>query len=726
MKIYSCILFTIILCVSAEAQDIISLYRNPKADIESRIDDVMSRLTLEEKVSMVSAQSKFSSPGVPRLGIPEIWMSDGPFGIREENLWDEWKGAGHTNDSCTANPNLTCLAATWNREMAAKYGTNLGEEARYRGKTVLLAPGVNIFRTPLCGRNFEYMGEDPYLASEMAVPYIQNIQKEGVAACVKHFALNNQEAHRHKVNVVVDDRALREIYLPAFEAAVKKAGVWAVMGAYNRYKGEFCCENQYLLNDILKGEWKFDGVVISDWGGVTNTEQSVKNGLDLEFGTWTNGLTEGRSDAYASYYMADAYLDGIRKGNYSENELNDKVRRILRLIFRTTMSGNSNFGSFASEEHFNTAKEIASEGIVLLKNESHILPLNLSKIKKILVVGDNATAKHASGGGSMYLKTKYETTVLESLMEVVDNRAHILYSRGYKPCGPTDDMKEIIELRTKAVELAKDVDLVIFVGGHNRWGYQDCEGLDKVSYNLPFYQEELIKALAVANSNLVVTLISGSAVAMPWLDNSKAVLYGWYGGSEGGNAIADVLVGKTNPSGKLPFTIAEKLEDYPPHYLNIYDVNNTGDVFYEESIFVGYRWFDKQHIRPLFPFGYGLSYTDFKIGKPKYDTNKICDNNLSVMIPVTNKGKCRGAEVVQLYISDIDSSLPRPVKELKDFKKIWLEPGETQNIEFVISEEMLRFYDPERNGWKSEPGKFKACIGTSSRDIVQKFYFELE
>ena len=365
-----------------------SVYLDTTKPIEQRVEDALGRLTLKEKVAMVHAQSKFSSPGVPRLGIPEFWMTDGPHGIRPEVLWDEWDQAGWTNDSCVAYPALTCLAATWNPEMSMLYGKSIGEEARYRNKTVLLGPGVNIYRTPLNGRNFEYMGEDPYLAGRMVVPYVQGVQQNGVAACVKHFALNNHEVNRHTTNVVVDDRALYEIYLPAFKAAVQEGQAWSIMGAYNLYKGQYACHNQYLLNDILKGEWKFDGVVVSDWGGVHDTDQAITNGTDMEFGSWTNGLSQGTSNAYDSYYLATPYLQRIQEGKVGTQELDDKVRRILRLAFRTTMDLNRPFGSLNSPAHYEAARRIGEEGIVLLQNKNRVLPIDLNKAKKIAVVGE--------------------------------------------------------------------------------------------------------------------------------------------------------------------------------------------------------------------------------------------------------------------------------------------------------------------------------------------------
>lgn len=706
-------------CTASCVRDNVPLYKNVSAPIEQRVEDALSRMTFEEKVAMLSAQSKFSSPGVPRLGIPDIWMSDGPFGVREDNRWDEWGTASHTNDSCTAFPALSCLAATWNRDMAFRYGQALGEESRYRGKTVQLAPGVNIFRTPLCGRNFEYMGEDPLLVSQMAVPYIRGIQKNNVAACIKHYALNNQEAHRHDIECVVSDRALREIYLPAFEAAVKEGGVWSVMGAYNKYEGKYCCENASLVNGILKGEWGFDGVMVSDWGGATSTDDSVDGGLDLEFGTWTDGLTEGLSNAYSRYCLADAYENGLKSGKYSMEGLDDKVRRVLRLIFRTTMSGSTDFGSFASPEHFALSREIAAEGITLLKNDAGTLPVELDGIRKILVVGDNATARHIDAGGSMYLKTKYEITPLEGILAAVGGRAEVRYVRGYRPCPVPGEPEDAEKLREEAVEAAKDADLVLFFGGHNRWAHQDCEGLDKLKYNLPYSQDALIEALGEATDHLVVTLITGTAVPMPWADSAEAVLYGWYGGSEGGNAIADVLFGKAGPAGRLPFTIARSLDDYPVHHLGLYDPENAGKVVYGEGIYVGYRGFDKMDIEPQFPFGYGLSYTDFEFGKAAADRKSVREGGkIRFRVPVRNVGDRKGAAVVQLYIHRTEpSQVDRPMRELKGFGKIWLSQREKGMVELELPTEALRWYDEKNQCWRVEKGGYEAQFGTSSRDI---------
>lgn len=703
----------------------IPVYLDVDKPIEERVEDALMRMTLEEKINMLHAQSKFCSKGVSRLGIPENWMTDGPHGIREEVFWDEWDGAKWTNDSCIAFPALTCLAATWNTDMAALYGKSIGQEARYRNKNVLLGPGVNIYRTPLNGRNFEYMGEDPYLAARMVVPYVQQVQKNNVAACVKHFALNNQEENRHTIDVVLDDRALYEIYLPAFKAAVQEGGAWAIMGAYNKYKGEYCCHNQYLLNDILKGEWGFDGVVVSDWGGTENTWQAIHNGLDMEFGSWTDGMKWGVANAYDNYYLALPYLNLIKEGKVGTKELDDKVRRILRLVFRTNMAKNRAWGSFGTEEHALAGRQIAEEGIVLLQNNNRLLPLNLNETKKILIVGDNARQMMTVGGGSSSLKAKYEVVPFDGISSYVGQHSQVSYARGYLPF--TGDVKPESEtLREEAVEAAKDADVVIYVGGLNKWGCQDCEGVDRWGYGLPYEQDKLISALAEVNPNIVVVLISGNAIAMPWANEVSSILYAWYGGTEAGNALARVLYGDVNPSGKLPFTIARQLDHYAAHALNAYNAKDSAFVEYKESIFVGYRWIDKQKkIKPLFPFGHGLSYTTFEYGKPTLDKQTLSgEQQITLTVSVKNNGTRAGSEVVQLYIADKKSTLPRPLKELKGFRKVHLLPSQEEQLVFVIDKEALCFFDDRKHEWVAEPGKFEALIGASATDIKGKVMFE--
>lgn len=740
-KIITASMLSLLLGGTVQAQSL-PVYLDDSKPIEDRIEDALSRITVEEKVALIHAQSKFSSPGVARLGIPEFWMTDGPHGIRPEVLWDEWNQAGWTNDSCVAFPALTCLAATWNPEAALLYGQSIGEEARYRNKTVLLGPGVNIYRTPLNGRNFEYMGEDPYLASQMVVPYVKGVQQNGVAACVKHYALNNQEINRHTTNVIVDDQALYEIYLPAFKAAVQKGKAWAIMGSYNLYKNQHNCHNRYLLNDILKGEWGFDGVVVSDWGGVHNTEEAIYNGMDMEFGSWTNGLSKGMGNAYDNYYLAHPYLKQIKEGKIGTKELDDKVRRILRLAFRTTMNRNRPYGAMLSEEHIAAARKIGEEGIVLLQNKKNILPIDLNRTKKIAVIGENALKMMTVGGGSSSLKVQYECSPLDGIKRRIGDGIEISYARGYvgDTGGQFDgvssgqnlkDDRSARQLIEEAVRIAQSADYVIFIGGLNKSGHQDCEDTDRKGLELPYKQDKVIGALAKVNKNLIVVNISGNAVAMPWISEVPAVIQAWYLGTEAGNAIASVLVGDVNPSGKLPFTFPEKLEDVGAHQLGDYPGRQREDgIFdekYNESIFVGYRWTDKQKIRPLFPFGHGLSYTTFAYGKATVNKKVMkIDEQIAITVPITNTGKRIGSEIVQLYISDLKSSLPRPVKELKGFSKIQLAPGETQEVTFLIDKQALSFFNDSRHEWVAEPGKFEAQIAASATDIKSKVTFELE
>ena len=791
-----------------QAQNI-PVYLDESKPIEQRIDDALKRMTLDEKIAVIHAQSKFSSPGVKRLGFPDLWTDDGPHGVRPDVLWDEWVQAGQTNDSCVAFPALTCLAATWNPEMAHLYGISLGEEALYRKKSVMLGPGVNINRTPLAGRNFEYLGEDPYLASSMVVPYVKGLQSKGVAACVKHYALNNDEEYRHQVNVKVSDRALHEIYLPAFRAAVQQGGAWAIMGAYNLYQNQHNCHNSILLNKILKNDWGFDGVVISDWGGCHDTEEAITNGLDLEFGTWTDGLTMGRTNAYDSYHMAEAYKRLIKEGKYTTKELDEKVRRVLRLFYRTTMQREKPHGFLCSDAHYEAARKIAQEGIVLLKNSpvssksspskleggrgrvsstsspskiegargsmpvSPLLPLDKSKQQRILVVGENAIKMMTVGGGSSSLKVQHEILPLDGLLSFpagnagdlarrINSQFSMDYARGY--VGDTiqsfdgvtvgrslRETRSQAELTAEAVEKAKNADVVIFFGGLNKSGYQDCEGHDRKQYGLPYGQDELIEAILKVNPSLVYVNISGNAVAMPWADKVPAIVQAWFLGSEAGTAIADVLFGNVNPSGKLPFTWFASLEQCGAHALNTYPGiwrpdHQIIDEEYSEDVFVGYRWTDlpekvkraklRAHNSPsklegarghvTFPFGHGLSYTTFKLGKLTADKKQMtADGQITVFIDVTNTGSRAGAETVQLYIADKKASVERPVKELKAFRKVYLQPGETRQLSFTLDQSALSFYDEQKGGWRAEPGEFNVLAGTSAENIVSSLSFTL-
>lgn len=699
------------------------VYLDETKPVDERIEDALSRMTLEEKIAMCHAQSKFSTPGCPRLGIPEIWMSDGPHGVRMEFVWDDWQHAHWTNDSCTAYPALTCLAATFNPELSYRYGKALGEEARFRRKDIILGPGVNIYRTPLSGRNFEYMGEDPYLSSVMVVPYIRGVQENGVAACVKHFVLNNQEKWRDTINVVVSERALNEIYLPAFKAAVTEGGVWAVMGSYNKYKGEYCSHNDTLINEILKKEWAFDGVMLTDWGSAHNTNEAALNGLDLEMGTWTNGLTWGISSAYDKYFLAKPFLEKIKSGELPESLLDEKIRRILRLCFRTNMNRQRPLGRKLTEEHTDIARKVAEEGIVLLKNEKDFFPIRPGRYKKIAVIGENAVKKLTEGGGSSELKAHREVSPLQGLVDKY-GAEHIVYSMGYASGAP-DYSRELPSgydadsLVRSAVAVAKAADVVLFFGGLNKNFQQDCEGDDRKSMDLPFGQDKLLDEILKVNKNVGVIIVSGNAVSMPWLDKVNGLMQSWYLGSEAGNATARVISGEVSPSGKLPFSIPRRLEDNGAHYFGEKSYPGDGKtIYYMDDIFVGYRWHDTRKIPSLFPFGYGLSYTEFKYGEVSTDRKVYAEaDTVKVLVKITNTGSMAGAETVQLYVSQDSPSLSRPVKELKGFHKQFLNRGEEKTVTLEIPVKDFALYDDRVSRWVVEPDKYTLQVASSSRDI---------
>ena len=693
------------------------IYQDATKSVEERIEDALSRMTLEEKVRLLHANGGYRAWGVPRLGIPDNNPTDGPIGLRPEMRWEDWTDAKAINDSCTAYPALICMAATWNPKMGYLFGKSYSEEALYRNKNIILGPGVNIYRTPLNGRNFEYMGEDPYLTSQMAVSYIRGVQSNHVAACVKHFAVNNQETGRMDINTIVDERTMHEIYLPAFKAAVQKGNVWTIMGAYNQYNGQHCCHNKYLLNELLKKEWGFDGVVLSDFGGTHNTQEAIDNGLDMEFGTKL-----GSAEAFDNYYLGMPYLNLLKSGKASEDVLNEKVRRILRMMYRTNMSEGRPWGTLASEQHACESRRIAEEGIVLLQNKKKLLPLDVTKLKKILVVGENAMRTTANNGGSSEVKAKYEVLALDAIRNFAGKEIEVIYQTGYTTEEGTNNSDS---LRNAAVEAARHTDVVLFIGGLIKEPQQDNEGTDRKSYNLLYGQDELITALAAVNPNIVAVMTGGNAYAMPWVNQVSSIVQAWYGGTESGNAIASILFGQTNPSGKLPFTFPVKLEDNAAHALNAYPGDGK-TVEYKEGIFVGYRWAEKEKIKPLFAFGHGLSYTTFEYGEPKIDKQTMTEaDSLVLRLPITNVGNREGAEVVQLYIHDNESSLPRPVKELKGFQKVKLAPGETAQVSFVIAKEALSFYHPGKHTWIAEPGKFQALIGSASDDIRAKVSFDL-
>jgi beta-glucosidase len=707
---------------------------------DAKIDALLKQLTLEEKVHMIHANSAFAAGGVPRLGIPEIVMSDGPHGVRPEQGRD-WKPVDRPDNAGTYLPTNNTLASTWNPELGYAYGAVLGQEANARGKDVILGPGINIIRAPLNGRNFEYLSEDPFLVSKMVVGYIRGVQDQGVSACVKHFAVNNQETQRSKVDVNVSERALREIYLPGFKEAVQKGGVYSLMGAYNKLRGQYTTENAYLMNDILKGEWGFKGLVMSDWGSSHNTMDALHNGTDLEMGTdlvlKNNSLDQSATastapaapastkNIYDRFYLADAALEAARQDPQLVPVIDDKVRRILRVMYATHMMGDAKrqSGSHNTKEHQATALKVAEEGIVLLKNDG-ILPMKKT-VQRIAVIGANATRQNAGGGGSAQLQAKYEISPLQGLKNELGDKATITYAPGYKIArGQQADPQLIAE----AVAAAKNAEVVVYVGGSfHGYNYKvwtdnayDAEDTDKPDMNMPFGQDELLRAVQVANPNTVVVLLGGGPIDVSaWVHQTKALVEAWYPGMEGGNALARILFGDVNPSGKLPFTFPVKLEDAPAHKLGEYP-STPGDplkVTYKDDIWVGYRYYDTYNVAPQFAFGHGLSYTSFK-----YDNLRVMPgpNSATVQLTVTNSGKLAGAEVVQLYVHDQQASVKRPEKELKGFEKVFLQPGESKTVTLALNPEAFQYYSEAQKKWALEPGKFDVLVGSSSRDIRLK------
>ena len=704
----------------------ILIQNSVSADTESQIEDILKKLTLEEKVAMCHAQSKFSTKGVERLGIPEIWMADGPHGVRAEISWDDWTYAGWTNDSITAFPALTCLAATFNPELSSQFGFSLGEEARYRKKDVLLGPGVNIYRTPYNGRNFEYMGEDPFLASTMVVPYIKGVQKNGVAACVKHYALNNQELWRDKVNVEVSDRALHEIYLPAFKAAVTKANVWALMGAYNKFRGQYTTHHKLLTTKILKEDWKYDGVVISDWSSAHSTEEAAMYGLDIEMGSGTDGLGTTTANYYNQYYLATPFLERLKKGEIPISLVDNKVRRILRLMYRTTMSANRPLGRANNKEHHDVARKVATEGIVLLKNENNFFPIEDDKNLTIAIIGENATRSMTAGGGSSELKPQFEISPLQGLKERYKN-ATIIHTLGFHS-GPSvydqilPSKFNADSLKIEAIKVAKKADIVLFIGGLSKSHLQDCEGDDRKQFGLPFGQEELLNDIKAVNKNVGFVLITGNAVEMPWLHKVDGIIQTWYLGSMAGHAIADVISGDVNPSGKLPFTFPVKLEDNAAHSFgetSYPGVNMTQN--YKEDILVGYRWHDTKKIKPLYAFGYGLSYTSFEVSDIEIDKKSYTqDDSLNVSCTLYNTGNFDGSEVIQVYIGKPNSKVKRALKELKGYQKVKVKTGAKSKINIEIPLNSLAFYDETISDWSLEKGNYTIYVGNASNNIFKK------
>ncbi|MFI5160086.1 MAG: beta-glucosidase family protein [Sphingobacteriales bacterium] len=683
--------------------------------LDTKIDAIVKKLTLEEKIAMLHANGIFSTAGVPRLGIPGLMTDDGPLGVRED-VKEGWGSANLTTDSATFFPNGSALAATWNPSLAYRFGHDMGEEARARGKYIMLAPAFNIARTPLCGRTYEYYSEDPFLNSRLAVQAVKGIQSQNIAACVKHYAVNNQEVERGRVSVNVDERALREIYLPAFKASITEGNAWTIMSAYNKLRGVYCSENSYLLQKILKDEWKFKGIVISDWGGTHSTVAAANNGLDLEMGS---------GPKYDNYFFAKKLLDSVKAGKVSMKVIDEKVHRILWVMYHTSMSTNPPAGKMNTPEHSKTVYDIAAESIVLLKNEKHLLPLNTSSIKSIAVIGDNATHTFHLGGFGAGVKAKYEVTALAGLKNRLGNKVTINYAQGYsgvyqpyrrdtsKKAGKPDSA-----MTAQAVAAAKSSDMaILFIGGNRDY---ESEGRDRKDLSLPFHEQELVDAVTAVNPNTIVVVVGGAPYDIGKIKkNNSTIVWSWYNGSENGNALADVLLGKINPSGKLPFTFPAELKDSPAHALDAYPGTNL-QVDYKEGILVGYRWFDTKKIEPLYCFGYGLSYTDYQYSglqtaKKTYKTGE----NIVATIKVKNTGKAGGKETVQLYVSKTGSVVERPEKELKAFKKVMIAAGTTANVSLTVPVKDLAYYDVKTSKWVVEPGKYKILAGTSSRDIKE-------
>ena len=708
------------------------LYLDGAKPVGARVEDLLARLTLEEKVSLVHADSPFSVSGVPRLGISELRMDDGPMGVREEGA--SWQ---HVDDFSTAMPATLGLAATWNPDLAVAYGAVIGQEGRQRGKDIMLGPSLNIQRTPLCGRNFEYLGEDPFLTSRIAVNYIKGEQAQGVSSCAKHFVANNQEHERNSINVEMDERALRELYLPSFHACVQEAGVLTVMGAYNQFRGCHCCESDLLLDKILKDEWGFKGLVVSDWGGVHHTDLAVLSGLDIEMGS---------PQAYDEYYLANPFLAGLKSGKYPVSVLDDKVRRTLCVMFKLNLIRDPSVpvvtnvepqSPLSTRAHQETARQMAEESFVLLKNQN-LLPLDPARIKTIAVIGANADAKFANSGGSARIKAPYEITVLQGLSNRLGGSVKLIYAQGYNPptgsghvdfkpdFEPASPPLDFSNLLAEAVAAAKSADAVIYVGGLNHRGGYDTEGVDRADIKLPGEQDELIQKIVQANPRTVVVLIGGGAVEMDaWLAKVPAVLYAWYPGLEGGNAVARALFGDVNPSGKLPCTFPKRLADSPAHALHAYPGTN-GTVTYTEGLLVGYRWFDTKKIQPLFPFGYGLSYTTFKYSNLNLVPAPAAPGlPVTVEFELTNTGSRAGAEVAQVYVQEASPSLPRPLKELKGFKKVFLQPGEKQKVSVALDRNAFAHYDPDKKAWVADKGAYKILVGSSSRDLLLDGKFKL-
>ena len=716
---------------------------------DAEIDAVIAQMTLEEKVEMLHSKTNMSSAGVERLGIADMNYADGPFGIREEGQPNGFMSAGWTLDSATYFPTGSALAATWSEDLAYKYGTGMGKEARLRGKDVILGPAVNIQRLTVGGRTYEYLSEDPMLSAALALYYTKGVQDEGTAVCIKHFAVNNQETNRGSVDVKIDERTLREIYLKPFERAIIEGGAMSVMPAYNKVNGDYCSENEHLLNEILRGEWGFKGMTVSDWGGTHSTMGAMLHGLNVQM--------------TGSNYLGQPVIDSIATGALTEDLVDEKVRQILRVRYaiEPVPADVANKVMTSQPESQRIAREVAEKSIVLLKNEG-ILPIK-ADVKKIAVIGQNAVLKTQSGGMGAGVKALYEVTPLEGITRrAAEAGIEVSYAPGYKnfpgrrwgpaPAEPNPLEAAAIDepadpaLLAEAVALAKDADLVLFFGGTNK--SIETEGSDRKDIKLPCGQETLVQALCEANPNLASVLISGGPTDLQILEPaSPAIVQGWWNGTEGGTALAEVLFGDIAPSGKLPFTFPVKLEDSPAYALGNFPGNNTGaDLFtlmfrpdvikmspeerqalieslpkpvseYTERFYVGYRWFDTKAVKPMYAFGHGLSYVRFDYSGLKAS---VGGDKVKVTFQLANEGGMPADEVVQLYVHRVDSSVEWPDKELKAFRRVSLLPGESKKVTLEIQFEDLRYWNEATNAWDLEHGKLQLLLGSASDDIRQK------
>ena len=701
-------------------------YKDPKTPVDQRVADLLGRMTLDEKVAMLAGAGWMESVANERLGIPAIKMADGPLGVRS------WLGSSAVTNApqsrvvtSTAFPAGIAMAATWDRDLVQRQGRAIGQETKALGRDMILGPTVNIARVPLWGRNFEGYGEDPYLAARLAVAFIHGVQAEGAIPSVKHFAANNAEYERHRIDETIDERTLHEIYFPAFKAAVQEGGVWSVMSAYNKVNGLYCAESPYLLRDVLKKQWGFKGFVISDWGSTYSTEGTVNAGMDLEMPggeamkRWSALPSTQKDGNGAGWLTPDKVLAAVAAGKISVASIDDNVGRILRVMFASGLfdKPRAPTGEVDTAEQRALARTAAAESIVLLKNAGGLLPLDTSKLRTIAVIGPNAAVAQTGGGGSSHVRPQYAVTPLDGFRERAGGKIQVTHALGVSMEGEDvskDTPAARAQLRDEAAALAANADAAIVVVGYAP--SLESEGFDRKTLDLPAGQDELIEAVAKANKNTIVVVNAGSPVTMRWIGRVPAVLDMWYGGQEGGHAIADVLFGDVNPSGKLPVTFPKEWKDSPAFR---YYPGEKLHVKYGEGIYVGYRYFDTKNVEPLYPFGHGLSYTTFDYSNLKIASAK------EVSVQVRNSGSRLGAEVVQLYVHQLHASVDRPAKELKGFARIVLAPGEMRTITFALDKGSLSYYSAAKKDWVAEPGAFEVLVGSSSRDIRLKGTFEL-